>query len=174
MRPGRAQTAPARTPRARGQRGEREKEGVSSPHVAGEQAARLDVVRRGGGRGRFGDVGDAGRRGGGRGRVDDGEASGVVPATGSGEARRRACGEGRRCLGSLVGEEVRTGGVGVAAGQHRGVEPEPDWIGGEACQRSREVGRSRAGLSPGGAGGEGGDRGEWGEVGNGLGFGGGG
>ena len=63
------------------------------------------------------------------------------------------------------------GGVGVAAGQHRGVEPKPDWIGGEASQRAREVGRSRAGLSPGGAGGEGGDRGEWGgEVGNGLGF----
>ena len=164
MRPGRAQTAPARTPRARGQRGEREKEGVSSPHIAGEKAARLDVVRRGGGRGRFGDVGDAGRRGGGRGRVDDGEASGVVPATGSGEARRRACGEGRRCPGSLVGEEVRMGGVGVAAGQHRGVEPKPDWIGGEASQRAREVGRSRAGLSPGGAGGEGGDRGEWGGV----------
>ena len=50
------------------------------------------------------------------------------------------------------------GGVGVAAGQHRGVEPEPDWIGGEASQRAREVGRSRAGLSPGGAGGEGGYR----------------
>ena len=58
--------------------------------------------------------------------------------------------------------EVRMGGVGVAAGQHRGVEPKPDWIGEEVSQRAREVGRSRAGLSPGGAGGEGGDRGEWG------------
>nr|XP_020192990.2 uncharacterized protein LOC109778815 [Aegilops tauschii subsp. strangulata] len=64
------------------ERGEREEEGVSSPHVAGEQAARLEVAARGETRVRSGDVApaagsraaSASRRGGGH-RGGDEEAS---------------------------------------------------------------------------------------------------
>ena len=53
-----------------------------------------------------------GVRGGGRGRVDDGEASGVVSAMGSGEARRRARSQldgGRGRVGARVGGVVQLG-----------------------------------------------------------------
>ena len=68
-------------------------------------------------------------------------------------------------MGTSVGGATvtRHSSGSVMARATGGVGAEPQFrSGGGACQRAREVGGSRAGLSPGGAGGEGGDRGEWG------------